>query len=93
LQIYPPTAEFRNCRAQTGDGLKRAAANLNCAVRIMAITVPRDRAIAVLDGRWRGVAADWGPMRTDWMRRDMQRYTRNQTYCRSLADTRPAARP
>ena len=41
LQIYPPTAEFRKCRVQTGEGLKGASANLNCAVRIMAITVPR----------------------------------------------------
>ena len=93
LQIYPPTAEFRECRVQTGEGLKRASANLNCAVRIMAITVPRDVAISLKDTRWRGVAADWGPIRNDWMRRDMQRYTARQTYCRSLADVRPPARP
>jgi hypothetical protein len=93
LQIYPPTAEFRDCRVQTGDGLKRASANLNCAVRIMAITVPRDEAISVKNTRWRGVAADWGPIRNDWMRRDMQRYTRKQTYCRALADVRPKRRP
>ncbi|MGI9394098.1 MAG: transglycosylase SLT domain-containing protein [Boseongicola sp.] len=93
LQIYPPTAEFRNCRIQTGEGLKQAAANLNCAVRIMSVTVPRDRAISLKESRWMGVAADWGPIRTDWMRRDMQRYTRRQTYCRPLADVRPKARP
>lgn len=93
LQIYPPTAEFRDCRVQTGEGLKRASANLNCAVRIMAITVPRDNAISVKDTRWRGVAADWGPIRTEWMRRDMQNYTRRQTYCRPLAEKRPVARP
>jgi len=93
LQIYPPTAEFRDCRVQTGEGLKRASANLNCAVRIMAITVPRDEAISIKNTRWRGVAADWGPIRNDWMRRDMQRYTRKQTYCRALAEVRPKARP
>jgi len=93
MQIYPPTAEFRDCRVQSGQGLKGASANLNCAVRIMAITVPRDEAISVKNTRWRGVAADWGPIRNDWMRRDMQRYTRRQTYCRSLADVRPKARP
>lgn len=93
LQIYPPTAEFRDCRVQTGEGLKNASANLNCAVRIMAVTVPRDNAISVRNTRWRGVAADWGPIRNDWMRRDMQRYTRKQTYCRSLADVRPRSRP
>ena len=93
LQIYPPTAEFRECRVQTGEGLKRASDNLNCAVRIMAVTVPRDQAISIRDTRWRGVAADWGPIRNPWMQRDMQRFTRRQTYCRPLADARPKARP
>ncbi len=93
MQIYPPTAEFRDCRVQTGEGLKDPAANLNCAVRIMAITVPRDTAISVKDTRWRGVAADWGPIRTDWMRRDMQRYTKRQPYCRLLSEVRPKTRP
>ena len=93
LQIYPPTAEFRGCDAQTGQALKNGPRNLNCAVRIMAITVPRDGVIAVEDGRWRGVAADWGPIRNTWMRRDMQRYTSRQTYCRRLEDVRPRNRP
>ena len=93
MQIYPQTAEFRDCRVQTGAGLKRGSANLNCAVRIMAVTVPRDNAISTKTTRWRGVAADWGPIRNDWMRRDMQRYTRKQTYCRSLAEVRPKRRP
>lgn len=93
LQIYPPTAAFRDCRVQSGTGLKYGPDNLNCAVRIMAITVPRDQAIAEKDTRWRGVAADWGPMRNDWMRRDMQRYTRRQIYCRNLSEVRPPARP
>ena len=93
MQIYPPTAEFRDCRVQSGEGLKRGSDNLNCAVRIMNITVPRDNAISVKDTRWRGVAADWGPIRNDWMRRDMQRYTKRQVYCRRLAEVRPRARP
>lgn len=93
MQIYPPTAAFRSCRVQTGAGLQRGSDNLNCAVRIMAITVPRDQAISTKDTRWRGVAADWGPMRTDWMRRDMQRYTKRQVYCRRLEEVRPVARP
>lgn len=93
MQIYPPTAEFRDCRVQSGNGLKKGSDNLNCAIRIMAVTVPRDNAISVKDTRWRGVAADWGPIRNDWMRRDMQRYTKRQTYCRSLAEVRPKKRP
>ena len=93
MQIYPPTAEFRNCRVQTGEGLKSGPDNLNCAIRIMAITVPRDQAISVNDTRWRGVAAEWGPVRNDRMRRDMQRYTKRQSYCRPLAQVRPSPRP
>lgn len=93
LQIYPQTAEFRKCRVRTGEGLKHGPSNLNCAIRIMSVTVPRDNAISVKDGRWKGVAADWGPIRNDWMRRDMQRYTRKQTYCRPLSAVRPRARP
>ena len=93
LQIYPPTAAFRACRVQTGEALKHGPSNLSCAVRIMAVTVPRDNAIAVEDGRWKGVAADWGPIRTEWMRKDMQRYLKKQTYCRPLAEVRPKRRP
>ena len=93
MQIYPPTAEFRDCRVQTGEGLKSGPDNLNCAVRIMAITVPRDAAISTKKDRWQGVAADWGPLRTDWMRRDMQRYTKRQPFCRLLSEVRPKERP
>lgn len=93
LQIFPPTAAFHDCRAETGEDLKAAPANLNCAVRIMAGTVPRDGAIAGLDTRWRGVAADWGPVRDEGKRRDMQRYTLRQSYCRPLSEVRPRPRP
>jgi hypothetical protein len=93
MQIYPPTAEFRDCRVRSGEGLQHGPANLNCAVRIMNVTVPRDAAISVKDSQWRGVAADWGPIRNDWMRRDMQRYTKRQVYCRRLEEVRPRARP
>ena len=93
LQIYPQTADFRKCRVRSGEGLKHGPSNLNCAIRIMAITVPRDGAISLKENRWKGVAADWGPIRNDWMRRDMQRYTKRQNFCRSLAEVRPKARP
>lgn len=93
LQIYPQTAEFRDCNADSGAELKDAAANLNCAVRIIAATVPRDDAISVEDGHWMGVAADWGPIRDEGKRREMQRYTSRQSYCRSLSEVRPAPRP
>lgn len=93
MQIYPPTAEFRKCRVRTGEELKHGPSNLSCAIRIMATTVPRDNAIAMQEERWKGVAADWGPIRTDWMRRDMQRYLSQQTYCRPLSEVRPRKRP
>jgi len=80
LQIYPPTARYRNCAAETGAALRDGAANLRCALRIMAITVPRDGVIA--QGR-RGVAADWGPMRDAAKLAEMRAWLRQQSYCQT----------
>lgn len=93
LQIAPATARGYECRAQTGAALQNAAENLSCAARIMAVTVIRDNAIAINDGRWRGVAADWGPMRSTAKTRDMAAWTRQQNYCSALNDVRPVLRP
>lgn len=97
LQIYPPTARGYGCRARTGEALKNPADNLSCAVRIMAVTVARDNAIAVHNGRWRGVAADWGPMTNRGKIAEMSAWTRQQDYCRPqsaiYASLRPEARP
>lgn len=93
LQILPATARGYGCRARTGEDLKHGPSNLSCALRIMAVTVPRDRAIALRDTRWRGVAADWGPMRSQAKRDDMARWLRGQTYCKPLSSTRPKLRP
>lgn len=97
LQIYPPTARGYSCRAQTGPALTDPASNLSCAARIMNVTVRRDRAVAVNDGRWRGIAADWGPMTSQSKRDDMSSWTRRQSYCQiqtTLASApRPPARP
>lgn len=96
LQIYPPTARGYDCRAQTGEALKNPGENLSCAVRIMAVTVARDNAIAIHNGRWRGVAADWGPMTNRGKIAEMSAWTREQTYCQSnqaiLTSLRPQAR-
>ncbi len=92
LQIYPDTARRYGCRAQTGEALKDAADNLSCAARIMAVTVARDNAIAVNDGRWRGVAADWGPMTNRSKINEMSAWTRSQSYCVPLEAVRPIAR-
>lgn len=93
LQILPATARWRGCRAGSGAALTRGAANLSCALRIMAVTVPRDGAIALRDTRWRGVAADWGPMRSASKRKDMANWLKQQRYCQPLKSQRPRMRP
>lgn len=93
MQILPSTARHFGCRATSGEALKVPEDNLACAVRIMNVTVPRDNAIAQRDSRWRGVAADWGPM-TDSSKIDaMASWTSAQSYCTSLESVRPRARP
>ncbi len=98
LQIYPDTARRYGCRATTGEALKDPEDNLSCAVRIMNVTVPRDNAIAVRDSRWRGVAADWGPMTNRSKIAEMSAWTRQQDYCQArpvemLTSLRPQSRP
>ncbi|WP_373635326.1 transglycosylase SLT domain-containing protein [Yoonia sp. SS1-5] len=93
LQIYPDTARRYGCRARTGDALKNPAENLSCAARIMAVTVPRDNAVAIYDRRWRGVAADWGPMTKRAKIAEMSAWTSAQSYCQPLETIRPIARP
>lgn len=93
LQIYPDTARRYGCRATTGEELKDPEDNLSCAVRIMNVTVVRDNAIAVRDSRWRGVAADWGPMTNRSKIAEMSAWTRRQDYCVARNSIRPQARP
>ena len=93
LQILPATARGYKCNVGTGEALKNGAANLSCAVRIMAVTVPRDGVINGHDGKWRGVSADWGPMRSKSKRADMANWLRRQNYCAPLDQLRPQTRP
>lgn len=81
LQIYPSTARSVDCRAESGDALKRAAANLSCAVRIMAEVVPDHRAVAVNSGGWLGIANQWGPLTRASVRSELRDWTRRQDYC------------
>ena len=96
-QIYPDTAQRYGCQATTGQELKDPEDNLSCAIRIMNVTVPRDNAIAIRDSRWRGVAADWGPMSNPSKISEMSAWTRSQEYCQAnptLGNSiRPEARP
>ncbi|MEP6196896.1 MAG: transglycosylase SLT domain-containing protein [Erythrobacter sp.] len=91
LQISPATARGYGCNIGSGSALKNGAANLSCAARIMSVTVPRDGVIYAPGGR--GVAADWGPMRSRSKRADMAGWLRRQSYCTPLATTRPVLRP
>lgn len=91
LQILPATARGYKCNVGTGEALKNGAANLSCAIRIMAVTVPRDGVIYGRGGR--GVAADWGPMRSSSKRADMSGWLQRQTYCAPLDAVRPRTRP
>lgn len=93
VQIQPSTARGYGCHAKTGNDLKKGSANLSCAVRIMAVTVPRDGVIATKSGSWKGVAADWGPIRNTAKRNDMAAWLNRQTYCRPLESVRPQVRP
>ncbi|MEW9919097.1 transglycosylase SLT domain-containing protein [Marimonas sp. MJW-29] len=94
LQILPATARGYKCNARTGQGLKNGAANLSCAVRIMARTVPRDGVIHGYRGRkGQGVTADWGPMHSASKRRDMAGWLKEQAYCQPMGSLRPRARP
>ena len=93
LQILPSTARGYGCRATSGAALKDPILNLACAARIMGRTVGRDRAVAVRDGRWRGVAADWGPMTRSSKVAEMSAWTRAQDYCVIPENPRPRLRP
>ena len=79
MQISPATARYRGCEAGSGAALTDGAANLRCALRIMAVTVPRDGVVS--QGR-RGVAADWGPMRQAHVTAEMRDWLHGQSYCR-----------
>ncbi|WP_338050507.1 transglycosylase SLT domain-containing protein [Roseovarius dicentrarchi] len=93
LQILPGTARGYGCRARTGGALTDGGDNLSCAIRIMARTVTRDGAIALRDNRWRGVAADWGPLRDAGKRAEMAGWLRGQSYCAVTRSPRPPLRP
>ncbi|MEP5732440.1 MAG: transglycosylase SLT domain-containing protein [Sulfitobacter sp.] len=94
LQILPSTARGYKCNVGSGEALKNGAANLSCAIRIMATTVPRDGVIhGYKGGKGQGVTADWGPMHSAPKRRDMSGWLRRQAYCKPLDATRPKTRP
>ena len=80
MQISPQTARTHGCTATTAAALKDGAANLACAVRIVAAQVGRDGAVAGKGNR--GLGRDWMPLRTTAKRAEMAGWTGAQSYCR-----------
>ncbi|MGI3184847.1 lytic transglycosylase [Nioella aestuarii] len=78
VQISPATARYRGCAVGTGEALMNGAANLRCAVRIMAQNVERD---GVVSRGMRGVAAEWGPFHSSQRREGMRAWVSEQAYC------------
>lgn len=80
VQISPSTARLYGCQATSGQALLDGSANVSCALRIWAQTVPRDGVVA--DGR-RGIAADWGPLHPSQStkREDIRAWMLDQPYC------------
>lgn len=78
LQISPGTWRGYDCTGEMTNG----ADNMSCAVRIMSKQVARDNAVARDgSGGWRGVARDWGPMRSSAKRTDIAAWTSSRSYC------------
>ena len=80
LQISPSTARIAGCDARSSAALKDGAANLECAVTIMAPHVAADGVVAGKGAS--GVGRDWGPFSDKAMRRDIAAWTSAQDYCR-----------
>lgn len=79
MQISTQTARAYRCEANTGKELKSGAANLDCAVKIIARQVGRDGMVSGKGNR--GVARDWGPMSKAKVRADIAAWTGKQAYC------------
>ncbi|WP_166461807.1 transglycosylase SLT domain-containing protein [Paracoccus alkanivorans] len=84
MQIAPGTWRSYGCSGHITDG----ADNMACAVRIMSKQVGRDNAVARDgSGGWRGVARDWGPMRSAAKRADIAAWTSSQSYCTAKTES------
>ena len=86
-QIAPSTARQYGCTARSSAALKDGAANLACAVEIMADNVAADGMVSGSKGT-RGLGRDWAPFRKASKRADMAGWLSSQAYCQ--ADGRTA---
>ena len=79
MHISLPTARHYACDATSAADLKDGAANLSCAVDIVAPHVAADGMVAGSGNR--GIARDWGPWQSAKNRATMAKWTRAQDYC------------
>ncbi len=80
MQISPKTAANYGCAARSSAALKDGAANLECAVALVAHHVERDGVVAGKGNH--GVGRDWMPLRKSDKRAAIAEWTRSQAYCR-----------
>ncbi len=74
VQIAPGTADAYGCAAQSGSALKDGAANLSCAVRIMAANAGGEPPV-------QSIASDWGPFQSSAKRAEMRAWVSAQPFC------------
>ncbi len=79
MQISLPTAKHYGCEATSINSLKDGAANLSCAVDIVAPHVAADGMVAGQGNR--GIARDWGPWASAKTRATIAAWTSQQAYC------------
>ena len=79
MQISLSTARLYACDATSAADLKDGAANLSCAVDIVAPHIAADGMVAGKGNQ--GIARDWGPWQSAKNRATMAKWTRAQDYC------------
>lgn len=79
MQISPRSASNYGCDADSPAELKDGAANLECAVTMMAYHVGSDALVA--GGGDRGIGRDWMPLRDADKRAALAAWTSRQSYC------------
>lgn len=80
MQISPKTAANYGCSAHSAKALKDGAANLECAVAILARQVSRDGVVAGKGNR--GIGRDWGALHKSANRAEISAWIGQQSYCR-----------
>lgn len=91
MQISPRSAANYGCDADTASELKDGAANLECAVEMVAYHVERDGVVA--GHGTQGVGRDWMPLRDAGKRTAIAEWTRSQAYCQQRVTQKASVPP